>query len=370
MTPDRYTIPMAALTIHNVQKSFGTTQVLRDISLSVGTGEFYFILGASGCGKSTLLRIIAGLDSPDSGSIESHGKRIDTVPAHQRGIGMVFQQYALWPHMTVGQNIAFGLEVQGLKRAERESRIREALDLVRMNGLENRYPHEISGGQQQRVALARALAVRPTILLLDEPLSNLDARLRDEIREELQALHRRLKITMIYVTHDQEDALTLADKVALLRAGRVEQVGTPQGLYETPQTDYVASFLGRANLLACTAGTPCENGDIPVTLRAHSQNTITSRLAFSRPGTELLLCVRPEAVRVNSIQSDRPGLLRGRVRSIAYRGAFVDVQCVLDSQEHLTARILPGDAPRGLSIDTAVGLSWEPGASLLVTKSS
>lgn len=336
---------MAALTINNIRKSFGNTPVLHDVSLSIEGGEFYFILGASGCGKSTLLRIIAGLETADSGSIESHGRRIDTVPAHQRGIGMVFQQYALWPHMTVAQNIGFGLEVQGLKRNEREARIAEALSLVRMTGFERRYPHEISGGQQQRIALARALAVRPSILLLDEPLSNLDARLREEIREELQNLHRALRITMVYVTHDQDDALTLADRVALLRAGKVEQVGTPREMYETPRSDYVAEFLGSANLLACTDAQSKSQG---------------------RP--DQLLCVRPEAIHIEPPESHRGTGVAARVESISYRGAFVDIECTLSSNERILARVVSADLPNGLSQGTDVFVSWR--ASVVVARAT
>lgn len=370
MLRDRYTIVMAALTITNIQKKFGPTPVLQDVSLSVEDGQFYFILGASGCGKSTLLRIIAGLETADSGSIESHGQRIDAVPAHQRGIGMVFQQYALWPHMTVGQNIAFGLEVQGLPRRERDARVAEALTLVRMAGLERRYPHEISGGQQQRVALARALAVRPSILLLDEPLSNLDARLREEIREELQNLHRTLKITMVYVTHDQEDALTLGDRIALLRGGRVEQVGTPRELYETPRTDYVAEFLGRANLISCSLGKSTSADQVTVTLPGQSHAPLSSRLAPGTTGPDYLLCVRPESIRVSSSPQVSEGLIDATVRSVSYRGAFIDIDCTTTLDERLFARVLSSEAPRDLSIGASVGLSWDARATVVVSRSN
>ena len=227
---------MAALTISKVSKSFGPQSVLSEISLEISSGEFFFILGPSGCGKSTLLRIIAGLERADGGTIAIDGAVVNSVPPQKRGIGMVFQHYALWPHMTVAQNVRFGLEVQRLSQDEQRLRMNDALEAVRMLGFEHRYPHELSGGQQQRVALARALALQPRVILMDEPLSNLDARLRDEIRAELLALHRELKLTIIYVTHDQEDALALATRMAILNAGQLVQLGTPQELYRHPSS--------------------------------------------------------------------------------------------------------------------------------------
>jgi putative spermidine/putrescine transport system ATP-binding protein len=364
---------MTALHLTTISKSFGRTAVLRDISLTIESGDLFFILGASGCGKSTLLRIIAGLEHQDAGTLLANGESISEVPAHKRGIGMVFQQYALWPHMTVAQNISFGLEVQRVPNRERAARVAEALELVRMNDLGNRYPHEISGGQQQRVALARALAVNPRIILLDEPLSNLDARLREEIRHELQELHSRLRITMIYVTHDQEDALTLATKIALLRSGSVEQVGTPQDLYEAPRTRYVAEFLGSANILACdVTGTTATNAtnEAHVTLRSAPAASVTARNPSATPRGNAHLCVRPEAVQVSVEPPDHQHPhLRATVQHVAYKGAHLDIECQTNAGETVLARTLATHAHMGLSHGTNVYLGWSPDAAVIVRDS-
>ena len=361
---------MAALEIQKLSKSFGATKVLSEISLTIESGDLFFILGASGCGKSTLLRIIAGLETPDTGSVLSEDRELTKVPAHQRGIGMVFQQYALWPHMTVAQNVAFGLEVQGLPSAERSRRVREALDLVRMGDFGARYPHEISGGQQQRVALARALAVRPKIILLDEPLSNLDARLRDEIRHELKALHRALNITMVYVTHDQEDALSLATKIALLRAGTVEQVGTPEQLYEAPQSRYVAEFLGSANLIRCSVRTHTPTQQSSVTLEGAPGENFSARSGNYGGVGPCLLCVRPEALTVSPVGSDTNPSLLATIRRVDYKGAHLDIECETLSKERLLSRTVSTGRRDFMHPGAQVSLRWEPSAGVLVAESS
>lgn len=358
---------MASLSIKSVSKSFGATRVLREISLSIESGDLFFILGASGCGKSTLLRIIAGLESPDSGSVVLDGEDITSAPAHRRGIGMVFQQYALWPHMTVAQNVSFGLEVQGVPSKERDQRVREALELVRMSDLAARYPHEISGGQQQRVALARALAVRPRIILLDEPLSNLDARLRDEIRHELQELHRELNLTMVYVTHDQEDALTLATKIALLRSGSVEQVGPPRELYERPATSYVASFLGSANLLRCSVGSSSDSLHVSASLAASQGGVFLARRGAYTGEGPTSLCVRPEHIRVSapSLSASTPSI-SAIVRHISYKGAHLDIECESASGERVLSRAAPSEVGPEIAAGASVALSWSPDAAVIV----
>ena len=238
-----------SLKIENIKKSFGTQPVLKGLSFEVEKGDFFFLLGSSGCGKSTLLRIISGLCDPDEGRIFFDGEDVTTLPAEKRGVGLVFQNYALWPHMTVYDNIAFGLQVRKLKKDEVAKKVAKVLQDVRLEGLEKRYPAELSGGQQQRVALARALVVEPKLVLLDEPLSNLDANLRLEMRSELRRIHRELGLTMIYVTHDQKEALSLADRVALLHEGKLEQLGSPTELYKRPQSKFAAGFLGETNFM-------------------------------------------------------------------------------------------------------------------------
>lgn len=241
---------MLPVSISAVSKSYdGTTPVLDGIDLQINGGELFFLLGGSGCGKTTLLRTVAGFLTPDRGTVRFGDRDVTAVPTHQRDLGMVFQNYALWPHLTVAENVAFGLEVRRLAGAEKHRRVTETLELMALADYGTRRIGELSGGQQQRVALARALVIKPSVLLLDEPLSNLDARLRHTMRSEIRRLCKASGVTAIYVTHDQAEALSTADRIALLANGRVEQLGTPRELYERPATETVARFLGDANIL-------------------------------------------------------------------------------------------------------------------------
>jgi iron(III) transport system ATP-binding protein len=237
------------VTIEHVSFSYGETAVLEDVSLAVGDGEFFAFLGPSGSGKTTLLRLVAGFGTPGRGRILIGDRDVTGLPPWSRNVGMVFQSYALWPHMTVAKNVAFGLERRRVPRADVTRRVRAALDLVGLGALADRRPAQLSGGQQQRVALARTLVIEPDVLLLDEPLSNLDAKLRVEMRSELKALQRKLGITAIYVTHDQEEANAVADRIAVLDQGRIQQIGPPTDLYDHPANRFVATFLGTANLI-------------------------------------------------------------------------------------------------------------------------
>jgi iron(III) transport system ATP-binding protein len=237
------------VSMHSLAKKFGDTTVLKEISVEVHDQELFFLLGPSGCGKTTLLRIIAGFYQPDGGRLFFGDKPMEGVPPHQRNTGMVFQNYALWPHMTVAENVAYGLEVRGVAAAEKKKRVSEALAIVQMEKFAHRAPNQLSGGQQQRVALARALVIRPDVLLLDEPLSNLDAKLRLEMREEIRRIHAQTRITTIYVTHDQKEALSLADRLAVMRDGAIEQLGDPRSIYRSPSNRFVADFIGETNWL-------------------------------------------------------------------------------------------------------------------------
>jgi iron(III) transport system ATP-binding protein len=241
--------PAKAISIRDVNLFYGDLQVLKDINLEIQPGEFFAFLGPSGCGKTTLLRLIAGFNAARQGSVVVGGVDVLDMPPWKRDIGMVFQSYALWPHMTVARNVAFGLEERRLPRAEVERRVDAALNLVGLKHLAERRPAQLSGGQQQRVALARTIAIEPKVLLLDEPLSNLDAKMRVEVRRELRELQQRLQLTTIFVTHDQEEANTVCDRIAVFNEGRIQQVGTPMGLYEKPANLFVANFLGTANIL-------------------------------------------------------------------------------------------------------------------------
>jgi len=235
--------------IENLVKKFGNSFALKNINLTVQEHELFFLLGPSGCGKTTLLRTIAGFYKPDEGRILFGDKVMNDVPPHKRNTGMVFQNYALWPHMTIEENVAYGLEVRGLSKEEIKQRVYEALSIVQMEKYADRMPNQLSGGQQQRIALARALVIKPDVLLLDEPLSNLDARLRLEMRSEIRRIHEQTKITTIYVTHDQKEALSLADRIALLRDGEIEQIGDPRTVYRAPLSKFVADFIGEINWL-------------------------------------------------------------------------------------------------------------------------
>src|SRR6266849_2779031 len=237
------------ISIRNLTKRFGATTALANVSLEVLPQELFFLLGPSGCGKTTLLRLIAGFYQPDGGELFLGDKSMNGVPPHRRNTGMVFQNYALWPHLTVAENVAYGLEVRAVGAPEKQQRVAEALAIVQMEKYAERAPNQLSGGQQQRVALARALVIKPDVLLLDEPLSNLDAKLRLEMREEIRRIHDQTRITTIYVTHDQKEALSLADRIAVMREGAIEQLGDPRAIYRSPANRFVADFIGETNWL-------------------------------------------------------------------------------------------------------------------------
>ncbi len=239
------------ISLAGLAKRFGAATAVDRLSLEIAQGELVSLVGGSGCGKTTTLRMIAGFERPDAGEILFDGRRVNEVPPRKRGVGIVFQSYALFPTLTVAENIAFGLRVARWPEAERRARVAEMVELTKLSGLEGRYANQLSGGQQQRVALARALARRPAILLLDEPLSALDAKIRLRLRGEIRKIQQDLGITTVYVTHDQEEALSIADRIAVMRDGRIEQVGRPEEIYATPRTDFVADFIGISNLLPC-----------------------------------------------------------------------------------------------------------------------
>ncbi len=291
------------------------------------------MLGPSGCGKTTLLRLIAGFETPDQGTIFFDGVDVSKVPVHERGIGMVFQSYALWPHMSVAENLSFGLEMHGLAKIERGHRVAETLVLVRMEGYEARYPHELSGGQQQRIALARALALKPKLVLLDEPLSNLDARLRLDIRDEIVCLHRTLGITMVYVTHDQQEVLSMAQRAALMRDGAILQCSDPRTLYERPVTRYAASFFGDANFFH---GVVRETSGGMVL--AISDKFYLPLIGNFSLGATLTLLVRPEAFVVKEAGS---GMMQVSVRDLSYFGSGVRVSAQTDGGPEIVLH-LPG----------------------------
>ena len=272
-----------AIDIKGVNLSYGATHVLKDIDLSIRPGELFAFLGPSGCGKTTLLRLIAGFAQAQTGQVLLDGQDVAALPPWKRDVGMVFQSYALWPHMTVAQNVAFGLEERRRPRAEVTAKVAKALELVGLSGYAQRRPSQLSGGQQQRVALARTIAIEPKVLLLDEPLSNLDARMRVSVRRDLRELQQRLGLTTIFVTHDQEEANTICDRIAVMEAGAIRQVGTPMELYERPANLFVASFLGSANILEGGAGVTVPAGQRLVFRPQHASLSPVAGAAMSGP---------------------------------------------------------------------------------------
>lgn len=330
---------MYEVAITNLSKSYGTVRVLHEVNLTIRRGERFFLLGPSGCGKTTLLRILAGFETLGSGTITFDGADASQIPAQRRNASLVFQNYALWPHMTVEQNVSFGLEGRNLDRSEVRSKTREALDLVRMGDFAGRFPNQLSGGQQQRVALARALVVNPDLLLLDEPLSNLDARLREEMRFEILRLHEQTGVTMLYVTHDQEEAMSLAQRMAFMDEGKIVQLGTPQELYENPGDIRTARFLGNANFLEGTVSDIRENG-VSVETSAGTLNGKSAEGASLAPGQKAVCFFRPEKMSKECAEN----LLVCKLAGLLFVGGFyhanldcagVSLQALLDAQSGL-----------------------------------
>ena len=286
---------MSSINLQGLVKRYGETTAVAGIDLEIETGELFFLLGPSGCGKTTLLRMIAGFIEPNAGRIMFGDRDVTDIPPNRRNTGMVFQSYALWPHMTVAENVAYGLSVRKVRRKERRTRVSAALDAVQMTPYASRKPNELSGGQQQRVALARALVVEPTVLLLDEPLSNLDAKLRLEMRTEIRRICRQTRITTVYVTHDQKEALSMADRVAVLRDGLVSQLGTPRDLYRRPNSRFVAEFLGETNVMSATVEGQAGGRTQVMTAAGRLESSIEGTWSA---GQSVLVSLRPEALRI------------------------------------------------------------------------
>ena len=325
----------------SLEKRFGEVRAVDGIDLQVAAGESVVLLGPSGCGKTTTLRCVAGFIQPDGGEILLDGNVIATennmVPPEKRNLGMVFQNYAVWPHRTVFQNVSYALVIQKRPRQEIADRVRRALELVQLTGLDERYPGELSGGQQQRVALARAIVAEPSMLLLDEPLSNLDAGLREEMRFELKELQQRIGMTTLYVTHDQEEALVLADRIVVMNAGKIEQVDAPSEIYLHPATHFVATFVGITNIVSGrvedtdpTEGRVRVSQDLGEPFWASGPKSLVGRLS---PGTPVSVSVRPEAIRVNGAATGDNPALSARVQASAFLGNRIDLRLDIKGQE-------------------------------------
>lgn len=317
---------MVLVRIENLTKKFGKMAAVDEVSLQIRDGEFFTLLGPSGCGKTTLLRCIAGFWKQDTGHVWFNDELIDDIPAHKRGTGMVFQNYAVFPHLNVYDNIAYGLKARKVAKAEIRERVMRALDLVRLSGLNRRMPSQLSGGQQQRIALARALVIEPRVLLMDEPLSNLDAKLRVEMRSDIRKLQNELKITTIYVTHDQEEALTISDRLAVMNAGKVEQIDNPVGIYGNPKSRYVASFIGQTNFIEGNIRSFDKSTSTAVVDTGYAQ--IQVPIAQSDAERHVVLAVRPEKLKIveGTWQVLGPNELSGKIESVSFLGSVAEYQ--------------------------------------------
>ena len=351
---------------------YGDVVAVRDLTLEVLKGEFLAMLGPSGCGKTTTLRMIAGLVHPDEGEILISDRNVNDIPIEKRNIGMVFQNYALWPHLNVFENVAFGLEMAKVNKNEVQDRVQKALNLLKLGGFEKRYSHELSGGQQQRVALARAIVISPTVLLLDEPLGALDKKLREEMQIELKQLQRKLGITTIFVTHDQEEALSLADRIAVMDQGVVQQLGTPDEVYENPQNKFVANFIGLSNFLAGK-------------LIRQDENTTTCEVAdgtlvcvhcsgVGGEGSLVEVAVRPERMKIlgpeESGSVSPKNVILGTVANKVYTGTIVSYYVRLKSGGQVVVTLQNvGDAKHSFTVGNPVAVCWSPEDCLLFERS-
>ncbi|WP_079418212.1 ABC transporter ATP-binding protein [Thiomonas intermedia] len=353
---------MATLEIKEVAKRYGDRTVLHDISLDLTSGEFVSLLGPSGCGKTTLLRIIAGFEQPDRGRVVVGGRDITALPANQRQMGMVFQAYSLFPNMSAADNVRFGLRVRKIGAAEQTRRIGDMLELVGLSAHADKYPHQLSGGQQQRVALARALAIQPTLLLLDEPLSALDAKVRVQLREEIRRIQRETGITTVFVTHDQEEALSISDRVAVMFEGRMVQVGAPAAIYQEPTHPFVAQFIGISSRLPARV-VDADQGVISVLDRPLH----TPRARGLQPDSALHLYLRPEGVQLQAVDGNAPqgAVLQGTVRESTFFGAITRLRVEVDGGQRVLADLSTHEALK-LPIGSRVHVGWQLDAMRLL----
>ncbi|MES2531674.1 MAG: ABC transporter ATP-binding protein [Pseudomonadota bacterium] len=356
---------MATVQLGNVVKTYGAQRVVDDVSLSIADGEFVTLLGASGCGKTTCLRMVAGFVAPDAGRVVIGEKDVTALAPHLRDTGMVFQQYALFPHLDVAANVAFGLRVRKVPRAEVERRVHDALKLVRLEGFAARLPAQLSGGQKQRVALARAIVVNPRVLLLDEPLGALDQKLREELQAEIKAIQARLGITTLFVTHDQGEALLLSDRIAVMDRGRISQIDTPRALYERPANKYVAGFVGKTNFIDVELdGLPDAHG---VQALRHGADATSIRLRSTAssatptaPGGKRILSVRPENIEFGN---HHPNHLRVAVEQVLYQGDGWQITVRAGDALQLQIRSHGSAPPR---VGELLDVGWQPERSVLL----
>ncbi|MEC0298794.1 ABC transporter ATP-binding protein [Peribacillus frigoritolerans] len=352
-------------------KQFGANVVLNGIDLEVKQGELLTLLGPSGCGKSTTLNLIAGFLDPDRGEVHIKGNNVTKVPPYKRDLGMVFQTYSLFPHMTVYENLSFGLKLRKVGKAEQKKKISKALELVKMSGLENRYPRELSGGQRQRVAISRALVVEPELLLLDEPLSNLDAKLRHELRAEIKRLQKEIGVTTIFVTHDQEEALSMSDRVVVMNAGKIEQISTPTEIYNHPKTEFVFQFIGKSN---CFEGNVSAVDKRKVAVKIGSDithvdtNNVMGNESDLKTGDEVKLYIRPEKLQVVSLDEKSSSPLdfhRAKISQMNYLGTSWEINVLLQGK---SIQVLTSAFDSSWQNGSEVLIGWSPSEVMLVKK--
>jgi spermidine/putrescine ABC transporter ATP-binding subunit len=354
-----------AVETEDLVKKFGELRAVDGVSFEIQEGEFFSLLGPSGCGKSTTLRMLAGFDQATSGTVRIDGEVVNEKPPYERDVGMVFQSYALFPHKTVGENVGFGLKMEGVPSEERETRVEEILDLVGLPAFEDRSPSELSGGQQQRVALARALVIEPSVLLLDEPLSNLDLKLRKEMQFELKRIQTELDITTIYVTHDQEEALSMSDEILVMNEGGPEQVGSPRSVYNQPKNEFVADFMGESNLIAAKVIGRTQAG---LTLEVGNQDSVTipeEALVDGSLNTDsVALSLRSEDLRISDRMSGNSGI-HGSVANRTFRGKVTTY--LVDIGEETILVETPGrNAQEAIDIGADVNVTWDEGSCLVL----
>lgn len=358
---------MATLEVSNLTKQFGTVRAVDAFALEVEQGDFVSLLGPSGCGKSTILRMVAGLLEPDAGVIRVGGREVTWLPPNKRNIGLVFQSYALFPHMSVFENVAFGLRRRRIEEAAIRKRVGEALELVRLGGLERRLPRELSGGQQQRVALARAIAPQPALLLLDEPLSNLDAKLRDVMRFELRRLQQELSITTVFVTHDQEEALTMSDRICVLSSGILQQYGTPREIYDNPATPFVAEFFGRSNGFDAKVA---QAGDPATVALAEGVVFATTHLPLgAKAGDPVHVTIRQESVKLLAADQAADEGVLGRLEMVSFAGSTAQFVVRLPGGIELNAETRVGRGGALPTAGTPVRIAIDPADVIVMSRS-
>ncbi|MGJ4917781.1 ABC transporter ATP-binding protein [Bradyrhizobium oligotrophicum] len=341
------------ISFRQVVKRFAALTVVDDLGLDIARGEFVALLGPSGSGKTTLLMMLAGFEQPTSGTIAVNGVRVDGLPPHKRNMGVVFQNYALFPHMSVRDNIAFPLKMRGTPKPEIATRVARVLDMVKLSAMAERKPAQLSGGQQQRVALARALVFEPQVVLMDEPLGALDKKLREQMQLDIRDLHRRLGLTIVFVTHDQDEALTMSDRIAVFNHGRIEQIGTPREIYELPRTPFVAEFIGETNLLSCKVA---EQAGEAMRLTTDSGLTLSAHAGADRvDGGKVQVSIRPEAIRINDHAAATANRLTARIMDAVYFGDHMRLVATVGAQR----LIIKGDrAGQAAEVGSEVALSF------------